>query len=57
MRSRARIVLLRIDILRIVSGHGPLGLALALPLQLRALVLGRVSTARVRQEAEASSQR
>jgi hypothetical protein len=57
MRSRARIVLLRIDILHIVSGHGPLGLALALPLQLRALVLGRVSTARVRQEAEASSQR
>ena len=57
MRSRARIVLLRIDILRIVSGHGPRGLALALALQLRARVLGRVSTARVRQEAEASSQR
>ena len=57
MRSRARIVLLRIDILSIVSGHGPLGLALSLALQLRALVLGRVSTARVRQEAEASSQR
>jgi hypothetical protein len=57
MRLHARIVLLRIDILSIVSGHGPLGLALSLALQLRALVLGRVSTARVRQDAEASSQR